>query len=63
MLYRRTTLDHPVARLAMVDGLMVRGAGRRDFQLALPRSIPASPPITTRRRADERTRTGLRTKD
>jgi hypothetical protein len=67
MLYCRTTLDHPVARLAMVDGSTVRVAGRRDFQLSFPRSIPAfAADYTTRgsERTEQWTRDhGLRTKD
>jgi hypothetical protein len=40
LLFCRTTADHPVARVALVDGSFVRVAGRRDFQLALPRVAP-----------------------
>jgi uncharacterized heparinase superfamily protein len=37
MLFCRTARDRPVARLAMVDGSIVRTSGRRGFSLALPR--------------------------
>jgi hypothetical protein len=40
MLFCRTTASHPIARLGLVDGSMVLVAGRRDFQLALPRVVP-----------------------
>jgi hypothetical protein len=40
MLFCRTTADHPVARVALIDGSLVRRAGRREFQLALPRVAP-----------------------
>ena len=40
MLFVRVGGDRPVARLAMVDGSLVRTAGRRGFQLALPRAVP-----------------------
>jgi len=41
MLFCRTTAEQPLARLALVDGSLVRVAGRRDFQLALPNIVPA----------------------
>src|SRR6185295_1396047 len=41
MLFCRTTPKQPLARLALVDGSMVRVAGRRDCQLALRRIVPA----------------------
>jgi hypothetical protein len=70
MLFCRTTPDHQVARLAIVDGSMVRVAGRRDFQLALPRVVPsfAADYATEDQDQDQgpRTRTkdqALRTKD
>jgi hypothetical protein len=40
MLFCRVGGDRPVARLAMVDGSMVRTSGRRGFQFALPRPVP-----------------------
>src|SRR5438270_552851 len=40
MLFCRVTSDRPVARVALVDGSLVRTAGRRGFHLALPRVVP-----------------------
>jgi hypothetical protein len=40
MLFCRVGGDRPVARLAMVDGSLVRTAGRRGLQFALPRVVP-----------------------
>ena len=40
MLFCRMTSDRPIARLAIVDGSVVRTAGRRGFHLALPRPVP-----------------------
>ena len=40
MLFCRSTAERPIARLALVDGSMVRTVGRRGFQLALPRAVP-----------------------
>jgi hypothetical protein len=40
MLFCRTTADRPIARIALVDGSIVRTAGRRGFALALPRLVP-----------------------
>ena len=40
MLFCRMTGDRPIARLAIVDGSVVRTAGRRGFHLALPRPVP-----------------------
>jgi len=34
MLFCRVTSDRPVARVALVDGSLVRTAGRRGFHLA-----------------------------
>ena len=40
LLFCRVTGDRPVARVALVDGSVLRTAGRRGFQLALPRVVP-----------------------
>jgi hypothetical protein len=40
MLFWRATREGAVTRLALVDGSMVRGAGRRGFHVALPRIEP-----------------------
>ena len=40
MLFCRITSDRPIARLALVDGSVVRTTGRRGFELALPRPVP-----------------------
>jgi hypothetical protein len=40
MLFCRVTGDRPVARLALVDGSLVRTPGRRGVQLVLPRLVP-----------------------
>ena len=40
MLFCRATADRPIARIALVDGSIVRTAGRRGFHLALPRVVP-----------------------
>jgi len=40
MLFVRVGGDRPVARLAMVDGSLVRTGGPRGFQLAVPRAVP-----------------------
>jgi hypothetical protein len=40
MLFCRVGGDRPVARLAMVDGSLVRTAGRQGLQFALPRVVP-----------------------
>ena len=40
MLFCRVAGDRPVARLAIVDGSVVRTAGRRGFLLALPHRAP-----------------------
>jgi len=40
MLFCRATADRPIARIAIVDGSIVRTAGRRGFHLALPRVVP-----------------------
>jgi heparinase II/III-like protein len=40
MLFGRVSADRPVARLAIVDGSLVRTPGRRGFLLALPRTVP-----------------------
>jgi hypothetical protein len=37
MLFYRSTAAQPIAMAALVDGSIVRVAGRREFQLALPR--------------------------
>ena len=69
MLFCRTTPDHQAARLAIVDGSLVRVAGRRDLQLALPRIVPSFA-VDYATEDDERTKDqgltrdqGLRTKD
>ena len=63
MLFCRTTPDHQVARLAIVDGSLVRVAGRRDLQLALPRIVPSFA-VDYATEDDERTMDqGLRTRD
>jgi hypothetical protein len=41
MLFYRATLDHPITRLALVDGSLARAAGRHGFDVALPRLAPA----------------------
>jgi hypothetical protein len=41
MLFCRTTPEQPLARLALVDGSLVRAAGRRHFELELPGIVPA----------------------
>jgi hypothetical protein len=69
MLFCRTTANQTVARLGLVDGSMVRVAGRRDFQLALPCIVPAFAAdyeTEDRARTSGRARTkdvGLGTKD
>jgi len=40
MLFCRATAERPIARLALVDGSIVRTAGRRGFQLELPQTVP-----------------------
>jgi hypothetical protein len=40
LLFCRVTGDRPVARIALVDGSMVRTAGRRGLQLVLPQVVP-----------------------
>jgi Heparinase II/III-like protein len=40
LLFCRVTGDRPVARVALVDGSLVRTPGRRGLQLALPRVVP-----------------------
>jgi hypothetical protein len=40
LLFCRVTGDRPVARVALVDGSLLRTPGRRGFQLALPRVVP-----------------------
>jgi heparinase II/III-like protein len=40
LLFCRVTAERPIARLALVDGSLVRTAGRRGFHLALPRPAP-----------------------
>lgn len=40
MLFCRVTGDRPVARVALVDGSLLRTPGRRGFHLALPRVVP-----------------------
>jgi hypothetical protein len=40
MLFCRVTEDRPVARVALVDGSIVRTSSRRGFQLKLPRAAP-----------------------
>jgi heparinase II/III-like protein len=40
MLFCRVTGDRPVARVALVDGSLLRTAGRRGLQLVLPRVVP-----------------------
>ncbi|HXI31408.1 MAG TPA: alginate lyase family protein [Vicinamibacterales bacterium] len=39
MLFCRVTADRPISRVALVDGSLVRTAGRRGFHLALPRLV------------------------
>jgi hypothetical protein len=63
MLFCRTTPDHQVARLAIVDGSMVRIAGRRDFRLALPRSVPSFAADYAAEGGERTKNQGLRTKD
>jgi hypothetical protein len=40
LLFCRVTGDRPIARVALVDGSLLRTPGRRGFQLALPRVVP-----------------------
>jgi len=40
MLFCRVTGDRPVTRVALVDGSLLRTAGRRAMQLVLPRVVP-----------------------
>jgi hypothetical protein len=40
MLFYRSTVDHPFARLGFVDGSLARAAGRRGFELTLPEVVP-----------------------
>ena len=40
VLFCRVTGDRPVARIALVDGSLVRTAGRRGIQLVLPGMVP-----------------------
>jgi hypothetical protein len=63
MLFCRTTPDHPVARLAIVDGSMMRIAGRRDFRLALPRIVPSFAADYATEDGERTKNQGLRTKD
>ena len=41
MLFYRSTVDSPIARLALVDGSLARAAGRRGFDVTLPDVVPA----------------------
>ena len=41
MLFYRSTPERPMTRVALVDGSLARAAGRRGFDVSLPKAVPA----------------------